>query len=270
MTAGGPPGGGPVRQVHLDFDGTLAYMDPSHLALYTDAAAAVGLAVTEAEVGGALGAGWQPWSTPAGVDHHAHSDSPAAFRAIREQLHADRLAAALRQAGRPAPAAAVAAAARRVSEREEDPAPYHLYPDVLPLLDALEARGVAAVIVSNHVWTLPAIAAALGIGARVRAVVTSARVGYRKPHPEIYRRALAVVGGPPGEVLFVGDSPEPDVHGPRAQGMRAVLLDRAGRAADPQAIRTLAAIPDLIDDAVPDGTVRDDAVPADGTGRDAP
>ena len=59
-------------------------------------------------------------------------------------------------------------------------------------------------------------------------VLTSARVGYRKPHPEMYAGALRLAACEPGDVLFVGDNLEHDVEGPRAAGMRAVLLDRGG------------------------------------------
>ncbi len=55
-------------------------------------------------------------------------------------------------------------------------------------------------------------------------VVVSADVGWRKPHPAIFQRALAGLGVMPKESLFVGDSFEEDVRGPRSIGMDAAWL----------------------------------------------
>jgi putative hydrolase of the HAD superfamily len=41
----------------------------------------------------------------------------------------------------------------------------------------------------------------------------------------------------PGDALFVGDSFDPDYVGPRALGMRALLIDPEGRAPVPVADR---------------------------------
>ena len=56
----------------------------------------------------------------------------------------------------------------------------------------------------------------------MRSVVVSAEVGYRKPHPSLFRAALADVGVDAGEAVFVGDSPWHDIAGAQAVGMRAV------------------------------------------------
>lgn len=211
-----------VRAVCFDFDGTLAYMQPSHFALYVQAAREHGVAVAEQALAGTLDVGWQRWQTPLGVDHAQHSTSETAFRALRVQLHRERLAAAgVREH--------LDAIAERVEMLERDPAHYRLFDDVAGALKQIAVSGARAAIVSNHLWSLPHIVDALGIGAQVSAVVTSARVGYRKPHPAIYRAALEALhidAADAADVLFVGDSAAADVAGPRAAGMRAVLLAR--------------------------------------------
>jgi HAD superfamily hydrolase (TIGR01549 family) len=59
-------------------------------------------------------------------------------------------------------------------------------------------------------------------------VVDSAEVGYRKPHAEIFRRALAPVGPvDPRDVLMVGDNARADINGARALGFRAVHFSAA-------------------------------------------
>lgn len=56
---------------------------------------------------------------------------------------------------------------------------------------------------------------------------SAADVGWLKPHPRIFRTALACVGAQPQEAVFVGDNPVADIAGAQNAGMRAVL--RVGR-----------------------------------------
>ena len=77
----------------------------------------------------------------------------------------------------------------------------------------------------------------------VETVTVSSEVGYRKPHPGFYRAACARLGLPPARVLSVGDDPENDDEGARRAGLRAALIDRAGRRPDrPVVLPDLAAI----------------------------
>jgi len=100
--------------------------------------------------------------------------------------------------------------------------------DAVPALEALRAGGVRLAVVSNWDGRLRRILEEHGLRPYFDAVVISAEVGWRKPHPEIFRRALAEAGAAPGEALHVGDSVGDDVDGARAAGIRPVLLDRRG------------------------------------------
>jgi putative hydrolase of the HAD superfamily len=62
-------------------------------------------------------------------------------------------------------------------------------------------------------------------------VLTSARLGVEKPHPESYAAAIEAAGCEPVEILFVGDTYEADVAGPERAGMRALLVRRPHPAA---------------------------------------
>jgi HAD superfamily hydrolase (TIGR01509 family) len=65
------------------------------------------------------------------------------------------------------------------------------------------------------------------------AVVISAEVGRRKPHPVIFEQALQRLGVAPSDAAMVGDLPEADIEGARAIGCRSILVDflRPGRRA---------------------------------------
>jgi putative hydrolase of the HAD superfamily len=57
-------------------------------------------------------------------------------------------------------------------------------------------------------------------------VIVSGAVNRRKPHPEIYKKALKKLGVKPEETVFVGDTVDADVQGAKAVGMKTVYLER--------------------------------------------
>ena len=76
-----------------------------------------------------------------------------------------------------------------------------------------------------------------------------------KPHPSIFRQALSVVNARAEDAVMVGDSVRQDVDGPLRVGMRAILLNRTGRAhpeeqtllsAGVPTVQTLAEVPGLL------------------------
>jgi putative hydrolase of the HAD superfamily len=66
----------------------------------------------------------------------------------------------------------------------------------------------------------------------VDAAVGSGTHGKTKPHPAIFLAALEQLQVTPEEAAMVGDSPEDDVEGAQALGMRAFLVDREERFPD--------------------------------------
>jgi putative hydrolase of the HAD superfamily len=57
-------------------------------------------------------------------------------------------------------------------------------------------------------------------------VIVSGAVNRRKPHQEIFRRALQELGVTAEKTVFVGDTVDADVLGPKAAGMRTIYLER--------------------------------------------
>ena len=212
-----------IRVVCFDFQDTLARFVRSHYALYVDAAAEHGVELTVDSFSGALDDAYAPWTTPEGIDHSQASASEERYAELRGRVHRLRFEAAGAGAG-----ATLDAIIERLIDLESQAQHYRLHDDAVPALERLAGAGIASIIVSNHIWRLPEVVQALGIGSRFEGVLTSARVGYRKPHPRLFAAAVRLAGIAPGEMLFVGDNLEHDVTGPLAFGMRAVLLDRDG------------------------------------------
>jgi putative hydrolase of the HAD superfamily len=109
---------------------------------------------------------------------------------------------------------------------------FDVYPDVAPALAELRDRGLTLVAVSNWDYALPTVLERCGLDGQLDGTVTSAEVGARKPDPAIFVRALELAGCEPGEALHVGDTPEEDVVGARAAGIRPLLIDRDGGGGD--------------------------------------
>ena len=104
-----------------------------------------------------------------------------------------------------------------------DASRYTVYDDVHPTLSQLAEDGWQHVIVSNHVPELPAIVQALGLAAYFKGVLSSAIVGFEKPNPRIFQRALEMTA-PDLPVWMIGDNVTADCLSVRSFGIRAILV----------------------------------------------
>jgi HAD superfamily hydrolase (TIGR01662 family) len=137
---------------------------------------------------------------------------------------------------------AVREIAETIVRRWEQATQFELYDDVVPALERLRGAGLKLGLVSNTSRDLGAFVRHFGL--EVDAWIASGSYGKVKPSPLIFRAALELVGCEPADAVMVGDSPEDDVAGARAVGMRALLLDREGRFPDePARIESLAELP---------------------------
>ncbi len=83
-------------------------------------------------------------------------------------------------------------------------------------------------VISNADGRIEDVLGKCGIARCFRTITDSGLVGYEKPHPEIFRRALASMNAAPDESLYVGDVYSVDFLGATGAGMRAVLMDVPG------------------------------------------
>jgi putative hydrolase of the HAD superfamily len=121
------------------------------------------------------------------------------------------------------------------------------YPDAIEILPILREHGIQIGLITNAyhpMWMRDLELEAVGLLAHFAPCrLSSADVGYLKPHPAIFEAALHCLGVQADEAVFVGDSPEVDIAGAQSVGIRAVL--RVGT-------RTPPMISGLI---IPDGAV---------------
>lgn len=110
------------------------------------------------------------------------------------------------------------------------PEQWEPYPEVLEALRRAQERGLVQGVVSDWGTDLVPLLHAHEVTRHLDFVVASAAVGTAKPHPDIFRFALARADLKPADVVYVGDSYVSDVLGARAVGIAPVLLDREGKA----------------------------------------
>lgn len=195
-----------TRAVFLDALGTLLELEPPWAHLRR----ALGDDVPEERLVAAVRAEMAYYR-----DHSHEGCDAASLAALRE-----RAAAVLsEQLGRPVDVERLMGAIR-----------FRAFPDAVPALEALGARGLTLVCVSNWDCALPEVLERTGLDSYFDGEVTSAGAGARKPDPAIFRPALEIAGCEPAEALHVGDTPEEDVEGARAAGIPVLLIDRGGGA----------------------------------------
>jgi putative hydrolase of the HAD superfamily len=99
--------------------------------------------------------------------------------------------------------------------------------DAIRVLSLLGDRGIKRGLCSNAPFPPEMMRRQVksnGIADLVDAIVFSSETGRRKPAPEVYRAAIEAIGTEPERTLFVGDRVREDYEGPRAAGMRAVIV----------------------------------------------
>lgn len=206
-----------IRAVVYDFHRTLALPPEGTIWRRSLLAELPPGGIDAAELGRVLEAGF-PWADPA--VRRAHADQAAA-RAFFVAL----LTAAARSAG--AGPHTAGAAAERAYDRVSHPRESNvLYPETRDVLRAVQEAGLRQIVLSNHVWELPEMCQGLGIVPPLEQVLSSARLGVEKPHPDAYAAAISAAAVRPAEILFVGDTYETDVAGPLRSGMRTLLVRR--------------------------------------------
>jgi FMN phosphatase YigB (HAD superfamily) len=171
-------------------------------------------------------------------------------------------------ADRPLPEAEVSA----VVDRFLGPlGPFEVPPDVGPTLARLEARGIAAGILTP----IPEEAArglVKRMGISPLQLVTSDPTEPPVPDRKAFRAAVARFGAKPSQALYVGDLYWSDVRAAARAGLRAVLLDREGRVgpASGERVRSLTELEALIDRPEPAPAAPAGPEPPDGPGPSPP
>jgi putative hydrolase of the HAD superfamily len=103
-----------------------------------------------------------------------------------------------------------------------------LFPDVLPVLDALAARYRHAVLSNSSLAVQDRKLRVLGVHGRFETILCAAELGVSKPEAAAFHAVCAALDLPPRQVAYVGDHPEIDGRGAAEAGLLSVWIDRHG------------------------------------------
>ena len=228
-----------VDAVFFDAGETLLYPHPSFAELFAEVLRAEGHRVDPARVQEVISASSRSLNEFLTSDEaRLWSTSPERSRAMWDRLYRsfltelgildahDRLVDALYR-------------------RFRDVATYRLHPDALPVLRRLRGTGLTVGLISNFEDWLEQLLEVLKVQDFFDVTVISGIEGVEKPDAEIFRIALERAGAAPERSVYVGDNPIFDTDAARAVGMIPVLIDRAGRHPDADAIR-ITSLEDLL------------------------
>ncbi|MGX1314699.1 putative hydrolase of the HAD superfamily [Streptomyces calvus] len=129
---------------------------------------------------------------------------------------------------------------------------WSLFPDVLPVLDALATSHRHAVLSNSSLHVQDRKLRVLGVHDRFEAILCAAELGVSKPEPRAFLAACEALALPPDQVAYVGDHPEIDGRGAAEAGLLSVWIDRGGAYAaveppvGPRRIASLAELPSLL------------------------
>jgi putative hydrolase of the HAD superfamily len=107
-------------------------------------------------------------------------------------------------------------------------AAWALFPDVLPVLDALSASHRHAVLSNSSLTVQEHKLRTLGVRDRFETVLCAAELGVSKPEAGAFLAACEALGLPAHQVAYVGDHPEIDGRGAAEAGLLSVWIDRGG------------------------------------------
>jgi putative hydrolase of the HAD superfamily len=113
--------------------------------------------------------------------------------------------------------------ATRVRTEFTNPEKWVVFPDTMTTLSALSEHGWRHVVLSNHIPELAQLIRSLNLNHHFEHIITSALLGYEKPHALAFQAAVALI--PANEyIVMVGDSFVADYQGAKLAGLPAYLV----------------------------------------------
>ncbi|MGE0158207.1 MAG: HAD family hydrolase [Gemmatimonadales bacterium] len=138
--------------------------------------------------------------------------------------YAEVVAMACEEVGLGRSSAAADIAAHYHAERNAAIAPF---PDAVETVRWLRERGCRLALLTNGADAPQrSKIERFGLAPLFDLILIEGELGFGKPDPRVYRRALADLDVAPGEAWMVGDNPEWDVAAPQREGIFGVWVDR--------------------------------------------
>jgi putative hydrolase of the HAD superfamily len=206
-----------IKAIFFDAVGTLFFLPKSVGHHYALVGREIGLNLNTGELDRAFVAAWKEMPRREPTSGPRENDDKAWWRAL-VNLVLDRAAPSLGELDRDN-------FFEIAYEHFAEAGVWELYPEVVEVLTKLQPQFQLAVI-SNFDGRLHFILEHLGVSKFFKHVFISSELGADKPDPEIFRRAIKVVGLSANQVLHAGDDPERDWKAASGAGLSIFRLDR--------------------------------------------
>ena len=206
-----------IKAIFFDALGTLFYLTNTVGHHYALAGTEVGLPLDPLQLDDAFYSAWKKMPRRASIDGPREDDDKGWWRELLD-LVLTQVAPSLSELDRDN-------LFEIAYEHFAEPGVWELYPEVSNVLKQLRPHFQLAVV-SNFDGRLRFILQQLGISKFFEHIFISSEIGADKPDPEIFLRALKLIGLKPSEVLHVGDDPERDWEAASAAGLSIFQLDR--------------------------------------------
>ena len=206
-----------LKAIFFDAVGTLFYLTKTVGDHYALVGREVGLTLDAQQLDRAFFTAWEQMPPRAAVDGPREDDDKGWWRELVD-LVLDQVARSLSELDRDN-------FFEIAYEHFAEAGVWELYSEVMDVLRKLRPRFQLGVI-SNFDGRLRFILEHLGISKFFSYVFISSELGADKPDPEIFRRALKVIGSKPNQVLHVGDDSDRDWKAASAAGLAVFELDR--------------------------------------------
>ena len=206
-----------IKGIFFDAVGTLFYLNGTVGHHYALVGSAVGLKLEGRQLDRAFYSAWKKMPFRAAIDGPRQNDDKDWWHDLVD-LVLDQVAPSLSEFDRDN-------FFEVAYEHFAEPGVWELYPDVSAVLKQLRPHFQLAVV-SNFDGRLRFILQQLGLSKFSEHIFISSEIGADKPDPEIFQRAVRLIGLKPNEVLHVGDDPERDWKAASAAGLSVFRLDR--------------------------------------------
>lgn len=101
----------------------------------------------------------------------------------------------------------------------------HTLPGTIDMLDKMKERYPLGLLSNfTHGPAAREILERTDLAPYFNAIIISGELGYRKPHPKVFKKLAEQLGTDSNEIIFIGDDPEPDIHGAWRSGLKPVWI----------------------------------------------
>ncbi len=204
-----------IKFVYFDVGGTILTVRPSVGTIYSEAMARIGFDVSVERIEEQFKRAWK-----AGAQRRLDSGFVCDDAGLKEEW---RTIVSESFSGL-APEGAIDSVFENLYERFSHVDSWRVAESAIETFESLEAQGIRLGVFSNWDSRLPGTLEALGLNSYFDVQVISYEVGFEKPHPKIFERAIELAGVEPKEILFIGDSYHCDIEPAKQHGIHSLWV----------------------------------------------